>query len=188
MPNAHTYTRQRTHALDSSKLPRPMHSTIAPRMVLDLRGGWNGGTLKVRVAAHSTQGDHLTLPPTPGLWLNTKTLVLMSGQTPIGTASHPSVYHCDEWVFTFNHHATTALVQRTAQSVAFTNHSAPQPHTAHPTNRSMTFVATNAAGTFTATQTVPTATMDGSTVRPSHYQMAVLDGINDYIDVQGYRF
>lgn len=159
-------------------------STRAQSIILDLRGGWNGGTLKIKMASHSAKGDHLTLPPTSSLWLNTKNLVLMSGLMPIGVASHPSVYHCDEWIFTFNQHATTRLVQRTAQAVVFSRQSDTTDHA----QRNVTFVATNAAGTFAATQTVPSSTMDGSTPVPSHRNVAVLDGINDYLDVQGYRF
>ena len=172
-------------ALKSTGFSPVERHAVAPAITLDLRGGWNGGTLKISITAHGTDGDHLTLPPTPVLWLNTKNLVLMSGSIPIGTASHPSVRHANQWTFTFNNNATTELVQSVAQAVAFTRSYSEPPD---EDGRTVTFVATNAAGTFAATQTVSATTMDGSPTEPTTRQVAVLGGINDYIDVQGYRF
>lgn len=139
------------------------------------RGGWNGGSLKVKIAAHSIEGDQLTLPPHQGIWLEKTTL--MHGQLPIGTANHSQVCGDQEWVFTFNLHTTTEMVQTTAQAITLVSHDI---HGTQPA-RTVTFVATNAAATFAITHTVTL----GTPQLPA--PLGVLEGINDYIDGCGYR-
>ncbi len=93
---------------------------------LDGDASWNGGCLQVQITANAESFDRLELPTTSSsaIWLDsTNNNALMAGELHIGEANVVGVQGSASWHFTFNEHATNALVQDVARTIIFANNS-----------------------------------------------------------------
>jgi predicted DNA-binding protein (MmcQ/YjbR family)/methionine-rich copper-binding protein CopC len=126
---------------------------------------WNGGCLQVQSTGNAESMDQLYLPTAAGaaIWIDSaNNNALMAGTVQIGTADSTAAWGSALWHFSFNEHATNALVQEVARSIMFNNNS----NTPSELERTITFTVTDTFGdeAHVAQTIAVTAVDDGNDV------------------------
>ena len=121
---------------------------------------WNGGCLQVQITANAESYDRLELSATPSsaIWLDSaNNNALMIGELHIGETNVAGVQGGAAWHFSFNEHATNALVQDVARAIIFANNS----NTPSELERTVTFTVTDTYGDHAeAAQTITINAVD----------------------------
>uniref|UniRef100_Q3ART7 C-type lectin n=1 Tax=Chlorobium chlorochromatii (strain CaD3) TaxID=340177 RepID=Q3ART7_CHLCH len=128
---------------------------------------WNGGCLQVQITANAESLDRLLLPTVAGngVWLDSaNNNALMAGELRIGEANVVGVQGSAAWHFSFNEHATNALVQEVTRSIMFNNNS----NTPSELERTITFTVTDTFGDWAAVDQQITVTADDDPAPITH--------------------